>query len=92
MTYSQRAKQIFEAEIEELHKLAATIDSSFDKIISHANDIEARLDDSYCVQNFVKEDNENVIKMFTAAGEKVTVISENYESAVERVIDEIINA
>ena len=33
MTYSQRAKQIFEAEIEELHKLAATIDSSFDKAI-----------------------------------------------------------
>ena len=33
MTYSQRAKQIFEEEIEELHKLATTIDSSFDKAI-----------------------------------------------------------
>lgn len=68
------------------------IDSSFDKIVAHANDIEVRLDDSYCVQNFVKKDNEDFIKMFTAAGEKVTVISENYESAIEQVIDEIIKA
>ena len=33
MTYSQRAKQIFEEEIEELRKLGASIDSNFDKAI-----------------------------------------------------------
>ena len=34
MTYSQRAKQIFEEEIEELHKLGTSIDSNFDKAIN----------------------------------------------------------
>ena len=33
MTYSQRAKQIFEEEIEELHKLESLIDDNFDKAI-----------------------------------------------------------
>ncbi len=33
MTYSQRAKQIFEEEIEELRKLGTSIDSNFDKAI-----------------------------------------------------------
>ena len=33
MTYSERAKQIFEEEIHEFQKLSASIDSSFDKAV-----------------------------------------------------------
>ncbi len=43
MTYSQRAKQIFEAEIEELHKLGTTIDSSFDKAIDLIQKCQGKL-------------------------------------------------
>lgn len=43
MTYSQRAKQIFEEEIEELHKLGATIDSSFDKAIDLIQNCRGKL-------------------------------------------------
>lgn len=43
MTYSQRAKQIFEAEIEELHKLGTSIDSSFDKAIDLIQKCQGKL-------------------------------------------------
>lgn len=43
MTYSQRAKQIFEEEIEELHKLGATIDSNFDKAIDLIQNCRGKL-------------------------------------------------
>ena len=65
------------------------IDSNFEKIISHASDIEARLDDSGCTREFVKAGNESFIKMFEKEGEEVTVVSGDYEVTIERVIEEI---
>jgi gluconate kinase len=64
------------------------IDSNFDKIVSHASDIEARLDDSYLTRDFVKAENEGFIKMFEKAGEEVTVIDGDYEAAIEKLICE----
>ncbi|MBR2168606.1 MAG: KpsF/GutQ family sugar-phosphate isomerase [Paludibacteraceae bacterium] len=43
MTYSQRAKQIFEDEIEELHKLGSSIDSNFDKAIELINACQGKV-------------------------------------------------
>ena len=43
MTYSQRAKQIFEQEIEELHKLGTSIDDSFDKAIDLIQKCQGKL-------------------------------------------------
>ena len=65
------------------------IDSNFEKIISHASDIEALLDDSGCTREFVKAGNESFIKMFEKEGEEVTVVSGDYEVTIERVIEEI---
>ena len=65
------------------------IDSNFDKILSHASDIEARLDDSYLTRDFVKAENESFIKMFEKAGEEVTLVSSDYEVTIERVIEKI---
>ena len=65
------------------------IDSNFDKIVSHASDIEARLDDSDCTREFVKAGNESFIKMFEKAGEEVTVIDGDYETQIECLIKKI---
>ena len=65
------------------------IDSNFEKIIAHASDIESRLDDSYLTREYVKAENENFIKLFEKAGEKVTVVSGDYEAAIEKLICEI---
>ena len=65
------------------------IDSNFDKILSHASDIEARLDDSYLTRDFVKAGNESFIKMFEKAGEEVTVIDGDYEAQIECLIKKI---
>ena len=43
MTYSQRAKQIFEEEIEELHKLESSIDANFDKAIDLIQSCKGKL-------------------------------------------------
>lgn len=43
MTYSQRAKQIFEEEIEELHKLESSIDDNFDKAIDLIQSCKGKL-------------------------------------------------
>lgn len=43
MTYSQRAKQIFEEEIEELHKLESLIDDNFNKAIDFIQKCKGKL-------------------------------------------------
>ncbi len=65
----------------------AYIDAHFDAILSHACDIEARLDDSYCTPERLKADNRGVIKGFLAAGEPVTRIEADWEATVEALLN-----
>ena len=65
----------------------AYIDAHFDAILSHACDIEARLDDSDCTPERLKADNRRVIKGFLAAGEQVTRIETDWEATVEALLN-----
>ena len=64
------------------------IDSRFDDILAHASDAEARLDDSGLTRERLKADNRAVIEGFRDAGEKVTLIGDDYEAAVSAVLEE----
>ena len=57
------------------------IDSHYEQIKEHASDIEARLDDSYCTIDQLKEDNHRFISGFRCAGEQVTVITNSFEES-----------
>ena len=70
------------------------IDAHFDKIISYASTIESRLDDSCCSIDSVKKDNADFIRRFSACGEEIVVIDDDYEMAIDRIVEkcgEIIN-
>ena len=61
----------------------AYIDAHFDAILSHASDVEARLDDSGCTVEKLKADNRAVAEGFLKAGEAVTRIETNWEAVIE---------
>ena len=65
----------------------AYIDAHFDAILSHASDVEARLDDSDCTPERLKADNRRVIKGFLAAGEPVMRIDADWEATVEALLN-----
>ena len=64
----------------------AYIDAHFDKIKAHACDIEARLDDSCCTAALLKTENRQYAQGFQAAGETVTWIEEDHQSAIEPLL------
>ena len=68
----------------------AYIDAHFDAILSHASDVEARLDDSYCTPDRLKADNRAVLEGFRTAGEPVTRIETDWEAAIAAVTEEIL--
>ena len=57
----------------------AYIDAHFTDIIEHGSDVETRLDDSDCTAEWLKEENQKMIKGFSEAGEKVIMIEDDYE-------------
>ena len=59
------------------------IDANFSKIKEHANDIEARLDDSDCTVESVKSDNHDFAQKFQTAGEEVVFVDGDYEKVLE---------
>ena len=63
------------------------IDSHFEKIKSHGSDIETRLDDSYLTAEQLKHDNHRIINAYRSNGEKITLITENYEDSIREVLD-----
>lgn len=70
------------------------IDAHFDKIRSYASAIENRVDDSCCSIDSVKKDNADFIRRFSACGEEIVVIDDDYEMAIDRIVEkcgEIIN-
>lgn len=64
----------------------AYIDQHFDEIREHASDIEARLDDSDCTADWIKEENNHIIRGFEAAGEIIDLIDSDYQSVVEKAL------
>ena len=67
----------------------AYIDAQFDAIRAHANDIESRLDDSYCTADRMKTENRAMIAGFQAAGEAMTLIETDWEAAIETLMQEV---
>jgi gluconate kinase len=64
----------------------AYIDAHFDEIARHACDIEARLDDSDCTIERLKEENRTMIEGFQRAGEPVEWIDADWERTIERLL------
>ena len=64
------------------------ISSHFVEITSHGSDIERRLDDSYCTDEQLKQDNHRIINGYKSYGEKITLITESYEDSIRGVLDE----
>ena len=64
----------------------AYIDAHFDAILSHACDIETRLDDSDCTIERLKEENRTMIEGFQRAGEPVEWIDADWERTIERLL------
>ena len=63
------------------------INSHFEEIKSHGSDIEKRLDDSDCTVEQLKTDNRRIIEGFQTAGERITLITENYEDSIRGLLD-----
>jgi len=55
------------------------IEAHFNGIKEHGSDIEARLDDSYCTIDQLKEDNHQIINGYEHTGEKISLIDVDYE-------------
>ncbi len=62
------------------------IDIYFTDIKGHASDIEARLDDSYCTVDQLKEDNHKVIEGYQKFGEKIVLIDRDYEKTIGNIL------
>ncbi len=67
----------------------AYVDAHFDAILSHASDVEARLDDSDCTAEKLKADNRAVTEGFRTAGEPVTRIDADWEQTAAALTDEL---
>lgn len=67
------------------------IDANYDKIIAHASDIESRLDDRDCTIDSLKKDNNEVINKFSACGEVVTIIDDDYENTIMNLVKMTVN-
>ena len=61
------------------------IDGHFGEILSHASDIESRLEDGFCTRSFLKEENRRFAEGFRRAGENVILIDRDYGEAMDAV-------
>ena len=63
------------------------IDTHFDEIKGHGSDIEARLDDSYCTVDQLKDDNHHIINGYEHTGERISLIDVDYEETIRTIMD-----
>ena len=61
--------------------------SHFGDIKAHGSDIENRLDDSYCTVEQVMKDNRQIIAGYKSGGEKITLITDNYEESIKDILN-----
>ncbi len=59
----------------------------FGDIKAHGSDIENRLDDSYCTVEQVMKDNRQIIAGYKSSGEKITLITDNYEESIKDILN-----
>ena len=64
------------------------IDSHFEEIKTHGSDIETRLDDPYCTVEQLKQDNHQIIDGYQANGEKIILITENFDDSIRGVLNQ----
>ncbi|MBQ9544360.1 MAG: adenylate kinase [Clostridia bacterium] len=64
----------------------AYIDAHFEDIRAHSSDIEKRLFGFGLTREKLKEDNRAYAEGFTASGEKVTLIEDDYQKTVESLL------
>ena len=63
------------------------IEAHFDEIKEHGSDVEARLDDSYCTVDQLKNDNHQIINGYEQTGEKISLIAVDYEETIRTIMD-----
>ena len=63
------------------------IDRHFADIADHSSEIESRLEDSYCTPDLLKKDNQFYIEGFEKAGEKVTLINDEYTELISSLLE-----
>ena len=63
------------------------IETHFDEIKGHSNDIESRLNDDDCTTDSLKEDNRKYVEGFQRAGEQVVLVEGDYIKAIGGLID-----
>ncbi|MBR5059604.1 MAG: adenylate kinase [Clostridia bacterium] len=63
------------------------IENHFGEIIGHESEIESRLVDADCTMDDLKADNRNIIDRFHRAGEQVTVVEDDYEKTIHRLLE-----
>ena len=62
------------------------ISSHFGEIKSHGSDIERRLDNSYCTDEQLKQDNHRILDGYISNGEHITLITENYDDSIRGIL------
>ena len=63
------------------------IEKHFDDIIGHESEIEKRLFDADCDVSFFRKSNREFVEGFERAGEKVTMIGDDYEKTINEVLN-----
>ena len=63
------------------------IKSHFSDITGHASEIETRIADEDCTLESLKADNRNIIDGFHRAGEQVTLVKDDYEKTIHRLLE-----
>lgn len=63
------------------------IDDHFEEIIGHESEVETRLIEGDCTMDELKKWNREFIDSFSAAGERVVLIEEDYERIIAGLID-----
>ncbi|MBR0145111.1 MAG: AAA family ATPase [Eubacterium sp.] len=61
------------------------IDKHYNEIIKHESDIESRMIEADCTEEELRQSNRWFIEAFTQAGEKIVIIDEDFEEAIERL-------
>ena len=63
--------------------------SHFDKIKNHSSDIEARLDDSYCTIDTLKDENRKYISSCLKSGEQISLIDTDYDRTMQAILNSL---
>ena len=66
------------------------ISAHFDEIVKHGSDVEKRMDDSDCTEEWLADNNTRYINGFRNAGEQIVLIDDDYETVIANLLQEIV--